>query len=85
MKMLTVDKDTFDKIINSYHGELNVNVSGISEPPVKTYNDFSNGKVWPDSVVASVALFESYRKIEDGGVPPYSWSENTYKVREELL
>lgn len=82
MKKKVVSKAEFDDFIDSYPNELAVDVTGICEPPLKTYNDFSDGKVWPESIVASVVLFESYPKEESGGVYPYVWSENEYRIIE---
>lgn len=72
-----VTKEEFDDFIDAYPAPLTKDVAGIFEPPLLTYNDFSSGKVWPASVVASVVLNESYAK--DGEVP-YRWSPNEYRI-----
>ncbi|WGH28563.1 hypothetical protein 13VV501A_gene0067 [Vibrio phage 13VV501A] len=77
---LEVTKEEFDDFIKNYPNDLITDVSHICEPPVKTYNDFSGGKKWPESVVASVSLTESYPKEENGGRFPYVWSPNTYRI-----
>lgn len=51
-----VTKAEFDNFIKAYPNELSRDVTGISEPPTATYNDFSSGNVWPESVVASIIL-----------------------------
>lgn len=81
MKKIKVTKQEFERFISEYKGKLDVDVVMFAEPPVKTYNDFSIGD-WPESIVASVVLNESYKKEEDGGVYPYVWSENVYKIKE---
>jgi len=54
--MKKVTKEEFDKFIDAYPGKLEVDVSGISEPPTKTWNDFALGN-WPESVVAACSVF----------------------------
>lgn len=41
--------------VAAYPRELEVDVSHICEPPLKTYNDFTMGN-WPESVVAGYGL-----------------------------
>jgi len=76
--MKDVNKDDFNTFVAAYPRPLHKNVSGISEPPTLTYNDFTRGN-WPDSVVAQVMLFEEYPKE---GALPYRWEPNTYKIEE---
>jgi len=38
--------------------QFKYDVYTISEPPVGTWNDFTEGKVWPDSIVAKVKLYD---------------------------
>ena len=58
-KLKLVTKEVFDEFVNSYEkGVLVGDVTGICEPPLLTLNDFRNGRVWPDSVVASIVLDE---------------------------
>jgi len=70
MKFKKVSEDEFTSFLINYPNELEVDVALMFEPPRKTYNDFSDGKVWPDSIVASVSL------LEDG-------SEEGYKILKE--
>ncbi len=54
-----VSKTQFETFIKDYPLKLEIDVAHIYDPPVKTYNDFSEGKVWPDSVVAYINLNEN--------------------------
>lgn len=47
-----VSKEEFDAFVASYPIPLHSNVAHMFEPPVLTLNDFSSGKVWPESAVA---------------------------------
>lgn len=47
---------------------------GIAEPPIVTYNEFSSGKKWPESIVAS------YRLGHGPGDPLHD-----FKIRSDLL
>lgn len=47
-----VSFNEFIEYINNYPYHLTRNITGICEPPLITYNDFSLGN-WPDSIVAS--------------------------------
>lgn len=76
-----VGKDEFDAFIAAYPRPLDINVSGISEPPTKSYNDFTLGN-WPESVVASVSLFEIYPKGDPKSYP-YVWEPNKYRIHRE--
>ena len=77
--MKTVSKEEFDKFVKSYPNKLEWDVTGICEPPYGSYNDFSEGKIWPDSVVASVIMNETMK-----GHPAYKGELNEYKIKEEL-
>lgn len=72
-----VDKETYLNFLADYPKELIVDITGICEPPLKTWNDFSNGKVWPESIVAKVVLNESMK-----GHPCYQGESNDYYVLE---
>lgn len=69
-------KEELDAFIVAYPRPLVKDVSGIWEPPVMAYNDFTKGN-WPDSIVATVVLYESYPK---DGKAPYKWAPNTHRV-----
>jgi hypothetical protein len=53
--MEEVTKEQFYKFIDNYEKKLgrklDLDITGICEPPLVTYNDFNLGK-WPKSVVA---------------------------------
>lgn len=52
-----VTKEEFYEFINSYNNKLEIDVAGMFEPPLKSYNDFTDGKVWPESVVAFIKMY----------------------------
>jgi len=60
MTWVTVTREEFERLIDSYPRKLVQDVNGTSEPPFVTYNDFSLGK-WPESVVAGHGLPEEDR------------------------
>ena len=80
MQSKEVTKPEFDEFIRSYPSDLEINIANYYDPPLKTYNDFSDGKSWPDSVVALVVLNESYPTEEQGGKFPYICRDNVYKI-----
>ena len=49
---------------------------GIADPPVQTWNDFSTGKVWPESAVAKVVLEERMSDFVN-----YAGEKNTFWLR----
>ena len=53
-----VSKEEFDKFIQEYPNKLERDVTGICEPPLATYNDFTIASKWPESVVAKVDLYD---------------------------
>jgi|TARA_A100001391_G_scaffold33224_2_gene17976 hypothetical protein len=78
MESKEVSAEEFNTFLENYPFPLEKDVTGISEPPTLTYNDFSEGKVWPESVVCSVHLYESYP--DDKSFYPYCKSPNVYKI-----
>lgn len=58
-RYIKVKKMEFDNFIKNYPRPLKVDVCGIYEPPLISYNDFSEGKVWSESVVAFTFLYET--------------------------
>jgi len=44
------------EFVAAYPRPLEVDVAQMYDPPLRTYNDFSDGKVWPESVVAKTVL-----------------------------
>jgi hypothetical protein len=55
----------FYDFIDSYPKPLDADVCGIGEPPVLTLHDFSDGKKWPESVVARCKVFPNKRYYTD--------------------
>ena len=47
-----VSKKELQEFLNKYPRKLDVNVTGICDPPLLTYNDFELANRWPYSVVA---------------------------------
>jgi hypothetical protein len=74
-----VSKEEFDAFVAAYPRSLERDVARMYEPHLLTLNDFSGGKVWPDSVVAGATLYEVYPK---DGTEPYRWQPNRYFIRE---
>lgn len=52
--MKTCTKSELEDFVKNYPNKLEKDIIHFCEPPLLTFNDFSNGKVWPDSIVASV-------------------------------
>lgn len=73
--MKLVSKEEFESFVKNYPVKLEWDVTTICEPPLGTYNDFSEGKVWPGSVVASVRFNE-----EMVGYSSYAGELNEYKI-----
>lgn len=65
-----VDKAEFEAFIRGYPKPLVKDVDHRGEPSRLTYNDFSDGKTWPASVVATVILYEDSYPNEDGTKRP---------------
>jgi len=55
-----VSKAEFDSFIVAFPRRLESDVTSICEPPMRTYNDFSDGKVWPESIAAKEILNEAW-------------------------
>lgn len=47
-----VSRDEFWEFVKAYPNKLDVDKCGISEPPLVSYNDFTAGLVWPESMIA---------------------------------
>ena len=72
-----VTKDEFYEFVNSYPTKLDFDTTGIYDPPLSSYNDFTRG-VWPDSMVA---------KIHRNDMLPEEWNagENEYYLLKDLM
>ena len=53
-----VSKEEFDEFVKNYPNKLEWNVTTICEPPLGNHNDFMDGKVWPESMVTKVKLYD---------------------------
>jgi hypothetical protein len=57
-----VSKDEFYEYAKKYSEKNNVklerDVAMMCEPPLMTLNDFSNGEVWPKSIVAKAYVMD---------------------------
>ena len=53
-----VTKEEFEDFRDNYRSKLVVDVAGMCEPPLLTLNDFSDGKKWPESIVAKAYLMD---------------------------
>ncbi len=55
-KWKSVSREEFQSFVSRYKPKLFYDVCGIFDPPIGSYNDFSGGKAWPDSVVCYISL-----------------------------
>ena len=51
-KFRSVTEAEFIERVKAYPRQLSKDVNQIYDPPLVTYNDFSDGMVWPESIVA---------------------------------
>lgn len=58
-------KEEFLAFLDRYPRALVRDVWGASTPMMVTYNDFSGGKVWPESVIASKDAEDSLNRGSD--------------------
>ena len=77
MNFKQVSKSEFEAFLSYYPRTLEVDITGICDPPLKSYNDFTLGS-WPDSMVAKVRLFEE----RDGSPDQYFILANAEKKGE---
>jgi hypothetical protein len=49
-----VKKKELDKFLADYPNKLVFDIYHVPDPPVGTWNDFTTGLVWPESIVAMV-------------------------------
>lgn len=57
-KKKRVSKTEFVEFLKNYPRKLERHVSGISDPPAVSYNDFELANRWPYSVVASTFAYD---------------------------
>ena len=53
-----VSKEEMFEYIAKYPRRLNLDICRIGDPPIRSWNDFETGKIWPDSMVAKETLEE---------------------------
>lgn len=53
-----VSKERFTEFVKNYPNKLVYDATGICEPPLGSYNDFTGGHVWPESMVAKIKLYD---------------------------
>ena len=71
-----VTVDEMNAFLKAYPNQLVQDVALMYEPPLLTFNDFTDGSVWPESVVVSVILNS---KSCDPTIPDvcYIWEDIT--------
>jgi len=72
--MITATKEEYDSFIMNYPNKLERSVLTFCEPPVVQFNDFSNDKIWPESVVAQ------YQELYGTNYKPNG--KIVYKIKE---
>ena len=69
-----VTRDEYLAFIKRWPNKLEFACTGICEPPLGSYNDFSDGKVWPESMVAKeVRDWMGPGGETDGSLPGKFW------------
>lgn len=64
---IDVEKDEFFRLLMKYPmSKLTENIVRIVSPEVRSFDDFSDGKKWPESTVAQEILKEWYPHIDPG-------------------
>ena len=56
MKRIKVLKEEFDIFVKDYPKKLEVGISRVCEPEIKSYNDSTKGSFWPECEVARIVL-----------------------------
>lgn len=69
-----VTETEFKEFIDNYPNKLDWNVVMFCEPPMGNHNDFTDGKVWPESMVTKVFL--------TNGEAYYNNEPNTYYIKD---
>jgi hypothetical protein len=78
MEFTKVTKEEFEQFLKLYPNSLNRDITGICEPPLMSYNDFTYGHFWPESMVAKCILNEDMK-----GHPAYQGEPNDYYINRE--
>jgi hypothetical protein len=77
-KWKDVSKEEFAAFVKAYPNALHTDITGICEPPMQSYNDFSDGKTWPESMVARITLNTAMK-----GFPGYRGEPDAYQIKVE--
>ena len=84
MKYKQVYRDEFVSFIKSWPHNLEWDVTLICDPPLGSYNDFSDGKVWPESIVAKIIMdWMGPNGEEDRSSPGKYWKYLILGVNKE--
>lgn len=76
-KWIEVSKEDFVKILTPYPSKkLTSSIVGICTPEIRSYDDFSDGKKWPESTVAQEILYEWYKDA-------FPDAKNIYRIRKD--
>jgi hypothetical protein len=74
--MVEVSKEEFINFVNNYPRPLDMDVCGVSDPPLISYNDFELANRWPYSIIASTFAYSDNPK-DYFYCPP---EERTYRI-----
>jgi hypothetical protein len=77
-KYKKVSKEELLEFVKKYPRKLEIDVTGISEPPLLTYNDFELANRWPYSVIAKYYCYDD----DPNGYYYAPEEERTYKIME---
>lgn len=69
-KFKKVSRDEYLDFVSGYGKKLAFNVSSICEPPMGQHHDFSDGKQYPDSLVA----YEVRMWMDENGKQDHSYA-----------
>lgn len=78
---IPVSKDQFYKFSENFFNKAGVklerNIFMAGEPPMMSLNDFSGGKVWPESICAKGVMWD--------GSEYHNFLQPTYSVKKEYF
>lgn len=60
----------FEAFLKQHPSPLQRDHCAIGEPPLVTFNDFRNGRVWPESAVAKILMYDG-SDYHGGKTPEY--------------
>jgi len=76
-----VPKEEFYIFIRNYSKKLEWDCYGVYEPPLGSYNDFSDGKKWPESIVGVVQMYD----LECHGKDKEYYIKSTYYCMQHIV